>query len=152
MDLVQEALHKYNLDSYFSLVGDSATGLEGDRVPLVQQTIQDVRIPSQALSQNVHTVALRPYLSHPLSIIGPPPHGALNGGVFVVSEAVSDEYAVLLPGDHNGGVYVVSQAGRDEHSVLHLYQSEPWQVSLYVLVHFLPKWFPASDLLPTIFW
>ena len=64
MDLVQEALHKYKLDSYFSLVGDSATGVEGDRVPLVQQTLQDVRIPSQALSQNVHTVALRPYLSH----------------------------------------------------------------------------------------
>ena len=64
MDLVQEALHKYKLDSYFSLVGDSATGVEGDRVPLVHQTLQDVRIPSQALSQNVHTVALRPYLSH----------------------------------------------------------------------------------------
>ena len=46
------------------------------------------------------------------------PHSAHNGGVFVVSEAVSDEYAVLLPGDHNGGVYVVSEAGRDEHSVL----------------------------------
>ena len=76
-----------------------------------------------------------------LSIIGPPPHGAHNGGVyvvseavsddhivllhsdhnggvFVVSEAVSDEYGVLPHGDHNGGVYVVSEAGRDEHSVL----------------------------------
>ena len=46
-----------------------------------------------------------------LSIIGPPPHDALIGGVFVVSEAVSDEYAMLLPSDHNGGVYVVSGAG-----------------------------------------
>ena len=46
------------------------------------------------------------------------PHSDHNGGVFVVSEAVSDEYAVLLPGDHNGGVYVVSEAGRDEHRVL----------------------------------
>ena len=64
MDLVQEALHKYKLDSYFSMVGDSATGLEGDRVPLVHQTLQDVRIPSQALSQNVNIVALGPYLSH----------------------------------------------------------------------------------------
>jgi len=45
------------------------------------------------------------------------PHSAHNGGVFV-SEAVSDEYDVLLPSEHNGGVYVVSQAGRDVHSVL----------------------------------
>ena len=55
-----------------------------------------------------------------LSIVGPLPHAGHNGGVFVVSEAVSDEYAVLLLGDHNGGVHVVSQAGRDEHSVLPL--------------------------------
>jgi len=48
------------------------------------------------------------------------PHSAHNGGVFVVSEAVSDEYDVLLPSDHNGDVYVVSQAGKDVHSVLPL--------------------------------
>ena len=35
----------------------------GDRVPpLKQQVLQDVPVPSQALSQNVNAVALRPYL------------------------------------------------------------------------------------------
>ncbi len=53
-----------------------------------------------------------------LSIIGPPPHGAHNGGVYVVSEAVSDDRVVLLHGDHNGGVFVVSEAVSDEYGVL----------------------------------
>ena len=51
-------------------------------------------------------------------MIGPPPHGAHNGGVYVVGEAVSDDHGVLPHGDHNGGVYVVSEAVSDEHGVL----------------------------------
>ena len=43
----------------FAMVGDGATGVEGDRVPLIQQVFQDVPVPSQALSQNVNAVALR---------------------------------------------------------------------------------------------
>ena len=95
--------------------------MEGDRVPLVQQVLQVVLVPSKALSHNVNTVALRPYLPHlaQLSMIGPPPLGAHNGGVYVVSEAVSDDHGVLPHGDHNGGVYV-GEVGGDEQSVASL--------------------------------
>ena len=56
-------------------------------------------------------------------MIGPPPHG-----------------------DHNVGVYVVSEAGSDEHSVLYPQQSEHWQVPLHVLVHYLPQDYGAVAL------
>ena len=46
-------------------------------------------------------------------MVGPPPLGANNGGVYVVS----DDHGVLPHGDHNGGVYVVSEAVSDEYGV-----------------------------------
>ena len=48
----------------FALVVDGATGVEGDRVPLVQQVLQVVLVPNQALFHNVNTVDFRPYLPH----------------------------------------------------------------------------------------
>ena len=52
------------LGPVIGLVGAGATGVEGDKFPLVQQIFRDVHVPSQDLSQNVNIVAFRPYLSH----------------------------------------------------------------------------------------